>query len=250
MESVKGILFIVSCHKYKDTRLKEFIQLPISISNYKVLIFMGDPRLTTYKVEDNLITLPCEDSYLHLFKKECFALEFIKNHYIVEEGIMRINDDCIINQELLEAFLEMKKPGEYLGNVLPRTKEIHASQDYHLVEYYNHHKKDFDNPLHGISELREKYKELSVVPYCTLIPGYAVYLSWNACNHILNYFKNCGYNSLHFDQQYGYPFILEDIAIGFILNKVGIFPQNYSFNSDILGASIVYHTNKYRELDF
>ena len=44
-------------------------------NNWKVIYVLGDVNLNSdYKIENNLMTIKCEDSYIHLLKKLVLAI--------------------------------------------------------------------------------------------------------------------------------------------------------------------------------
>ena len=73
-ESVEGIILILSCQKHKNTRLKEFSLPKKYYSGWKVIYVIGDFFLKQkYTLENDILMVQCEDSYLHLLKKFGFV---------------------------------------------------------------------------------------------------------------------------------------------------------------------------------
>jgi hypothetical protein len=68
----KGILLILSCKKHENDRMKKFKLSKKNYEGYEVIYVLGDFLLNTiYKFDENtnILTLKCEDSYIHLLKK-------------------------------------------------------------------------------------------------------------------------------------------------------------------------------------
>ena len=162
--SVDGIILVTSCQKYKNTRLKE-LMLKESYGNWKVIQVVGDLFLDCdYKMDGNLMTIKCEDSYIYNLKKFIFALQYLYEMFEIRDGVLRSNDDLEFNEPLLIDFLETpKKIGTLDIDFLGRSSTGHslvdhpftyepqwAATNYHLVQYYETHPEDFENPLHNI----------------------------------------------------------------------------------------------------
>jgi len=71
------------------------------------------------------------------------------------------------------------------------------------------------------------------------------------CNILIEHLENINWDIFTKDM-YGYPYIIEDIGVGYILHNRGIFPVKYELFSDHLhifkshGITFGYHTNKYK----
>jgi hypothetical protein len=69
MIEVDGIILILTCHKYQDTRLKKFKLPKDDYGNWKVIYVIGDLFLDSdYKLEGNLLTIKCD--HLHPIEKK------------------------------------------------------------------------------------------------------------------------------------------------------------------------------------
>ena len=69
----------------------------------------------------------------------------------------------------------------------------------------------------------------------------------------INHLESINWNVFTKDEQFGYPYIIEDIALGFILNNKNIYPTSYnlysnnSIEKDTLHTeTFAFHTNKYK----
>jgi hypothetical protein len=84
-KNVDGIILVLSCHKHKNTRLKEFSLHKTSYNNWEVIYVIGDLFLKeNYILEGNILYLRCEDSYLHLLKKLVLAIKSVKEIFNVK----------------------------------------------------------------------------------------------------------------------------------------------------------------------
>ena len=105
MIAVDGIILVISCQKHLNTRLKELRLPKDDYGEWKVIYVIGDLFLDRdYKLEENLLTIKCEDSYLHLLKKLALALKYIYEIFSIKEGVLRANDDLIFNENILETY--------------------------------------------------------------------------------------------------------------------------------------------------
>jgi hypothetical protein len=244
MIDVDGIILVISCQKHLNTRLKELKLPKDDYGKWKVIYVIGEFFLDCdYKLEGNLLTIKCEDSYLHLLKKLALALKYIYEIFDIKEGVLRANDDLIFNENILETFLKSHKKIkikdnnnddydidiDYLGkcsygshlinyNVLHDTlKKWDNSTSYHLASYYQTHQEDIYNPQHnllGVDIL--KYSRNPYIP--AVIYGPLMYLSNKSCKILINHMSNIGFNIYHYDEATNsYPYTIEDCGISFIL---------------------------------
>ena len=161
MLKVDGIILVLSCHKHLNTRLKQFKLPKDNYGEWKVIYVIGDLFLDSeYKINDNLMTIKCEDSYIHLLKKLVLALKYVYELYDIKEGVLRCGDDLIYNENLLKIFLESTK-FDFFGkspsqkSLLEKDITIELLQrttvDDFMVRYYLSHPEDFNNPQHNLN---------------------------------------------------------------------------------------------------
>lgn len=251
-ETISGAILIYSCHKHKETRLKQFVLSKKNYSGWKVFIIIGNPFLEKdYIIQDNLITIKCEDSYIHLAKKVIFGFKIIFHLYNVTEGILRCGDDLHFNENKLEKFINTPNKNNYCGIVSPNRD--HMKYDNFMPDYFNSHQNDLLNPLNGIPYNIHEMQKFNRVPTTIYIIGVIIYFSKKACEILIDHMKIINWNVFHYSEIHGYPYIIEDIAIGFILNKHNIHPSYYKLYCDTKielddhnDTSIVMHTNAYK----
>ena len=270
MIKVDGIILILTCHKYLDTRLKEFKLPKDNYGNWKVIYVIGDLFIDSdYKLEGNLMTIKCEDSYFHLLKKLVLALKYLYENFDIKDGVLRSGDDLVFNEELLQSFLNSPKQYkignnygniDFLGNCSSGktlaehdfvTYENKSSESLHFVYYYNDHPEDFDNPLHNLKGVDiSKYTRHPSTPI--FIHGPLLYFSNKSCEILINHMNNINYNILHYDEKTkSYPYTTEDLAIAYILyyNRINfIHCDNWYCNTDqpLKNNTLAIHTNMYR----
>jgi hypothetical protein len=248
---VKGIILVFSCQKYINSRLKEFKLQKDEYNGWKVMYVIGDLFLDQkYKVDGTLITIHCEDSYIHLLKKVALSIEVIYELFEVEEGILRSGDDLEFNYDNLIKFLDGPKT-DYMGYYYDYSKDnyLYVCDDPFMVDYYKSHQEDFDNPQHNIKGLQvEKYVRRPAVSKS--IEGVLMYLSNKACQCIIHYMNYIHHNIFYFEPQtQSYPFTIEDIGIAFILYINGIYATQYPLfakTEETRNKAVAYHTNKYK----
>ena len=256
-EKVKGIILIVSCQKYLNNRVEEFKLKQLDYNGWKVVTVIGDVNLEkeyTYihheELKINLLTIRCEDTYLHLLKKLCLTMKYLLSIYDVEEGILRLGDDIEVNEDKMENFLYNTEKNDYMGwarYYYPNNEQIKKYVNYFMVNHYLTH----PNELTDISMTQEQIRQIHLVPTTTFCVGTIVYFSLKSCQCLVQEMEKMNWNVLHCDELYGYVNAIEDIGISCLLFNNGILPKNCIFYVDhdqnyndpnIFGK----HTNKYQ----
>lgn len=248
---VEGIILIISCQKHKENRLKEFKLSKNEYNGWKVIYVLGDLSLETpYKFENNFLTIKCEDSYIHLLKKVVLAIEILQNNFSIKQGILRCGDDLIFNENKLVEFLNLPDKSDYMGANKNTNynfgEEITWGYNYFMPAYYRNHPEDFTNPLHNLQGVNIlDYVKIPYMHYCT---GVVFYLSNKACRVIVDQLKSINYNIFYEDPKIKcFPYVIEDVGIGFILYNARIKSVEYPTHSEENNLDcIALHTNKYR----
>ena len=269
MIDVDGIILVISCQKHLHTRLKE-INLEENYENWKVINVIGDLFLDcAYKLEGNLMTIRCEDSYLHLLKKEVLSFQYIYEMFNIKEGILKCNDDLVFNENNLKTFLKSQKKHklddnnyidiDYMGKSHNGSMINHnftykpnkSFNDIWLIDYYKTHQEDFNNPQHNLKGVDiAKYQKRPYIPTCA--GGPLIYLSNKSCKILINHMSNINYNIYHYnDKTDSYPYTLEDCGLSFILlsNNINLIDSKYwhrDIRDHISSNYIAFHTNKYK----
>ena len=120
--------------------------------------------------------------------------------------------------------------------------------DRWIPNYYLTHQEDIQNPLHGIKYTLQELMQFNERPSLAYTHGIIFYISLKACEFLVNHLENISWDIFTRDE-YGYPYIIEDVGVGYILRKNGILPLNceeFPNNPDYRPHSMVigYHTNK------
>ena len=271
---VNGIILVLSCQKHKDTRLKEFRLKSNEYDGWKVIYVIGDLFLNVnYKLDDNIMTIKCEDSYIHLLKKFVLAIKYVNEIYSIKQGILRCGDDLVFNEKNLINFLNSDKSKfDFLGTapnpsltiplkkdssgrvlVMPPLEHLKIlTKDVFMVEYYKEHPEDFLNPQHNLEGVDiSKYikrPELRLIACGTLY-----YISNKCCNILIDAMEKINYNIFHFDEfTQSYPYTIEDCAVSFILylNGIGFLHDDNFISSygdfDNYDSVLAVSTNKYK----
>lgn len=254
---IEGIILILSCQKHKDTRLKE-IKLKNEYNNWVVIYVIGDLFLDyNYKFDNNLLTIKCEDSYIHLLKKLVLSIKYLYEIYDIKQGILRCGDDLIFNEDNMINFLNSKNKLDFIGrspsnNSLFNPKLFslkETTDDYFMVNYYLHHVEDLKNPQHNLKNNIEKFIKRPKIPIGP--EGTLYYISNYSCNYLIKHMENIEYNIFHFDEDTkSYPYTIEDCAVSFILylNNISFYNVSdfVSNNFDNFKYNIAVSTNKYK----
>jgi hypothetical protein len=257
MIQVDGIILVLSCQKHLNTRLKIFKLPKNNYNGWKVIYVIGDLFIdSNYKMINNLMVIKCEDSYIHLLKKLVLALKYLYEIYDIKEGILRCGDDLLINELILESFLNIKNKFNFFGqspthkhmlstniNLLKITKN-----DNFMVKYYKSHYEDFYNPYHNLKNVViSRYTKRPALPITPA--GVIYYISNKACKILIHHMEKIKYNIFQYDYfSQSYPYTIEDCAVSFILylNRM-IFINNNHFYSDYRNSNVIaWHTNMYK----
>ena len=282
--NIDGIILVTSCQKYKNTRLQEFkVPRDEYIFDYdtentriwRTFYVIGDIFLDKpYILEGNLLTIKCEDSYLHLYKKTVLALKYLFELYNVRVGVIRVGDDLFYNEQLLVDFINNLQDGDdYIGSVTCNDQELikkltcnnqidyenhkdllkNNIYDTFMFDYYKDHPEDFENIYHGIKNI-----DISICKYrphiaCALGPF--LYFSAKSSNILIETLHKINYNVFIYDDYCNaHPYLFEDVGIGysFFTNGIKLTINNNVFcdgtNYRQPEKFITYHTNKYKEV--
>jgi hypothetical protein len=222
-------------------------------AGWKVFYILGNPQIKKDFLLGNTILLKCEDSYIHVAKKVVMGIKFIYENYEVEQGFLRCGDDLVFNETTLTKFLKMEGKPDYMGVIANNSQILVAEQNNFMPKYYASHPEDLQNPLHGIPYTMREMMQFNKVPKLKYAGGVVVYLSNKSCNALVAHFENIGWNVFASDETYGYPYIIEDIAVGYILHMNNIFLTHFPLYIDRMadfkkynGLPIALHTNKYK----
>jgi hypothetical protein len=260
-EVVEGIILVLSCNKYLRTRLKNtaFRLKEDSYENWKVVYVIGNLTIDEpYKFHMNLLTLKCEDSYIHLFKKLIKALEVVYSIYDIKQGILRAGDDLLFNETELRKFLSTPNKSHFIGRNYSgkSTKEsgphllTNNHRDCSMYEYYMNNKDDVLDPLHNLRSVDPRlYIVAPKLPEGSLCAGPIFYLSNRATHILMDHFAAVDYDVFSFNEHSSsYPYTMEDVAVAFILcwNRVSLEQNSNMFcnaHQEINNNAISFHTH-------
>jgi hypothetical protein len=249
---MSGAILIYSCQKYKDSRLKDLARLRDDYSGWKVFFIVGDPTIVPeYSLDGNVLTLRCEDSYLHLLKKTILgfkaALELVPNL----TGVLKCGDDIVFDEPELLRFLQQETKHDYMGIqgspfVVPSGKHY----DSWIVDYYKKHPEDFENPFHKLPSM-DVVKTLFEVPTIQAASGPLTYFSRQSCELLVGHMIDIEWDILTYSHRFGYIYIIEEPGISFILYQHGIRPHQYRTFTESraqfqTGKYIGLHTNSHK----
>ena len=255
--SIPGIILIISCHKYLNSRVKDFKLSKTEYSGWKVVTVIGDPNLNTeyiYDITEQLLTVKCEDTYVHLIKKVILSMKILLSMYTITEGILRCGDDIEMNESKMEQFLLSTDKTDYMGWC------PYKHPDESVKKYYNNmmplHYVNHPEQLKDINMTAEEILKINEIPATLFNVGVIVYFSLKSCQCLINEIENVDWNIFHYDETYGYIYSVEDVGIGCLLYQNKIFPTMrnfYTFSETLrLGYTdethvMGNHTNKYRD---
>jgi len=255
---VQGIILVLSCQKHRYTRLKEFSLPKKEYSGWKVVYVIGDFFLDkNYTLEEDLLTIQCEDSYLHLLKKLGLSMKYLYEIFDIKQGILRAGDDLLFNERMLEHFLNAQNKPDFYGSsptgqsLLTPTMDAFypIREDYFMVHYYRQHPEDFQNPQHNLTDNISQFVRRPRIPIGPA--GVLYFISNKACRIIIDHLEKIQFNIYHCNEDFqSYPYVIEDTGVSFILylNNIGFVHSNslYSEHMNQFDQVIAIHTNKYK----
>lgn len=247
-ESVPGVILIVTCKKYFIERVPNFIPSADSYDGWPVVYCLGDTNIPSDHVMASLgggfgnkkiLTVKCEDTYVHLIKKFDLAVRALETIYDIEQGILKIGDDIIISEQPLIKFLKTKPKADYMGRSYSGKGFTidekgftcqESSPDDSMAQYFIRNP-DAANELRqltGKHNLPFLSEEVPVPRLPPNPPGMALYLSMKAIRAIHDEMDLIGFRVLDNYGETGYRYLIEDIAIAYILFTRGISFTNVS----------------------
>lgn len=240
MESVEGIILMICCYKHEQLRKKYRLKKDI-YNDWKVIHLFGNPNLESeYVLTNNTLVVKSEDTYLHLSNKIIKGMNAVKNIFNIKQGIIKCDDDLAFRENELINFINIENKDDYMGKnfmkqdiIASELKELNQSQPTQfIINYYNKH--DIDKKY--INEYLNKYNlninQLNKIPNITrcVALGHIYYVSMKAVNIIITEYNNNNNNIFHLDKEsQSYPYICEDIGVGFALFKNNINLKLYNY---------------------
>ena len=241
-ERVRGVFITISCRKYINTRViaNKYRLTGDKIGDWKIIYVVCDPDLDSeYKFQfineplnSNLLIIKGNDDYVHLFEKVVKAQDIVHKLFDVSEGIIKCDDDLLLNKRLVETFLESNNKGEFRGRNYSNTSFPSPGPEYckknrpdnEMEKYYS------KNP-NELIEIRKKIPDFNPEIYnvSPQLPmghggcGGIYFLSTKVSKQIVDYFKKCDFDVFHYDESsQSYPFFAEDVGTSFITCNYGI----------------------------
>ena len=191
----KICLLVLVCDKYEE-RMKK-IQEYLKVFNYDYLLIKADDNINNPILENNILTVNCEECYENLPKKMILAYKYLFENTDYDY-FLKIDDDTQINEKILQKYIDNNFYHlDYLGGIAGGGVEL----DWHFGKCKN--------------------KELNSKPYWNGYNG-----DW--CGGGFGYILSKYAISLLLKEdnfKYIYDEIYEDKAIGDILRKEKILPS-------------------------
>jgi hypothetical protein len=239
-----------------NTRLKELLIPPIE-NGWLIFTIIGNPFLSSdYEMLETVgspvktLFIKCEDSYIHVMKKVVFTIKILTEIYDIEEGVLRCGDDLIFNPQNLSSFLNYKNKQDYMGIIALKVPGIYRHYNTFMVDYYKNHQGDLTDPMHGLTRLTMKdMEQFTQVPLCSYTGGVVTYLSKKSCAALVDHMNFIHWNVFQLHADHGYPYIIEDIGVGYILSLNKIEPcacELYTNDPSRFQNAVALHTNNYK----
>jgi len=198
-------IIICCCYKYyKNYELcyEKWKNIIVAYPFINFFFIFGTPGSTNYDENTHVLQLDVDDDYDSLPKKICKAYQFIMDNYPHIEGIFKTDDDIDFTNNcglVLELVMALQNGDNYCGIFIDKTRPM---------KICTARLKKFNNLKSNII-----YSHDGAI-YCH---GAGYYISKKSAMYICSNIEYVSYRHL------------EDVTIGYILNKYGIFPtQLYS----------------------
>ena len=224
---LKGVILILSCEKYINTRVKKnFFDRNITSwsEDWKFITLKGDLNIETdykYDSKNLILTVKCEDSYISLLKKRTLGIKYVKNIFDLEEGILCCGDDVLFHKKPLIAYLNSTNKNDYEGRNTSVPKNYDALDinllkktinDLFMYNYYKVHPEQME----GFT--LEYLMKICKRPDVFGAAGPCFYLSNKSCCILIEHMENIDYNIFYYNEfTKSYPYTIEDASISFIL---------------------------------
>lgn len=214
--SYKLFIMIVSC-KNNTERINRIRKYYLDNLKYPYRIIIGNEDQNEKFINNGeYLSLKTSDSYYGLPKKVLMGIEYIYNNYN-PDFIMKIDDDCILFNSLIDNFLEKYKNDDYIGyQVYLKSKNLH----FNGGPLYLLSKKSILNIVKE-NKVHENCDQMEDLNIALILKKYNIYPKKNERLYLDVYYRhNCKY---HFDEN------KENIHLGYHLQKY-IPKRNLFFN--------------------
>ena len=266
MQKVPGVILIVTCRKYLSERVPNYIPNADSYEGWPIIYCLAEPNLTSDYVvttpggrmgKKSFLIVKCEDTYVHLLKKFDLAVRALETMYDIEQGILKIGDDIVINENLLKEFLNTETKADYIGRTYSGNEFNVDEAGYTCRESRNDESMFWyfiKNPdaADELKKLTGKYDwpflagKVRVPAVPAFPPGMALYFSTKAIKAIHDEMNSIEFKVLDEYDNTGWNYLIEDIAIAYILYKHGISLTNmnnfFENSREFVSNSIFTHT--------
>lgn len=212
---MRGILLILCCQS--RAHILEQIAIPAILDDIYRVNVIGGCKTNTIQYNDKIgftLNLTCADDYISLLFKYVSAIKILYSLFSIKQGILRCCDDFKLTPKDIISIFDK--------NYIYGSKHIGHVKTIGGANFYQTLQKRFPNIL---TEYNISYEQ-TILPPSEFGQGDSIYLSNQANNIILSYLTNKNtltvelYNNIP-----TYPYICDDSAIGYILNKHNIYPS-------------------------
>lgn len=192
-DETRPIILITCCAKYREYLAPAIKRL--THPDWRIIGLVGGAPTTVYDLSNGVLELSAPDNYESLPTKIHAAMEWIHTHFPSIPGVFKTDDDVIFDDlDHLKTIIYKKLNLDYWGNHVSKT-------DAGIISSWR-----IDNRFED-KTLRPAYQAAT---YCF---GTAYWVSHNSLGYIAAA-----------EKEFRSSF-LEDVCVGFILNKQGIFPE-------------------------
>jgi hypothetical protein len=190
------MILLISCFNLTN-RLQYIKEKWLNDCQIPYLIVLGNPFLHetyNYDEKNKILYVKCEDYYDDLVYKVYLGIKYIYKNFN-PEFILKIDDDVIVNNEMLNAWLKNRDRNiQYCGK--PSYRDCDSIEDYGIAKFK-----------------RPENKTTCIVPKVYLCLGPMYFLGRKAIEILVR----------EMDPK---RIKLEDVNVGITLNKWAIFPSN------------------------
>jgi len=130
-------------------------------------------------------------------------------------------------------FINKYIKNDYMGILCNNYPTYKKCYNNFMVNYFNKNQDDIKDPLGGIKLTIDEIRKFNEIPDSNCVVGSIMYLSKRCCNILVEHMTRMNFNIFYYREDIGYPYVIEDVGIGFILNTCNIYPVSCTLSGSL-----------------
>lgn len=193
------VIMLMTCRKNMH-KVEKAKKVWLNKCKTPYVILVGNPKLSlpySYDKSSHILEVHCADDYESLSKKVYLGIVAVDAEFS-PSGILKVDDDILVRNRLLEKFLDMKDKKDYEGDI---AKNVDHWSDYHIGKC--------------------SYTDSVYVPNIKYCRGPIYYVGRRSIDIIC-------------DRMDPSDHLYEDVLMGMVLNHNSVLPRQQPFMTDFL----------------